>query len=127
MSKEVSLIFQDCPYCKPREEWGARQMKLAKEHNIVVHETKYNFPGAKGLINKAKNHGISTMPFFTDGVTFGFDLSIFIPSKVESPKPEEKMDANKAETTAKVTAKRVSSKKATKEAEVQTDEDNGQD
>lgn len=122
MSKEVLLIFQDCPYCKPREEWGKRQMQLAKDHNIVVRETKYNFPGAKGLIQKALNHGLSTMPFYTDGKMFSYDLSSFIPTPVPAPEPDEKMDADKAEkatTAEKVAAvtKRVSRKKTTEEVE----------
>lgn len=126
MSKEVLLIFQDCPYCKPREEWGKRQMQLAKDHDIVVRETKYNFPGAKGLIKKALNHGLSNMPFFTDGKTFSYDLSSFIPAQVPAPEPAEKMNADKAEkatTAAKVsaTAKRVSRKKATEEVETNGD------
>lgn len=124
MSKEVSLIFQDCPYCKPREKWGERQMQLAKDHNIVVRETKYNFPGAKGLIEKAHNHGIMTLPFFTDGVTFGYDLSLFIKAQVPDPKPEEKMETEKAEK-ATTTAKRSTRKKVAEIMETEKDEDNG--
>lgn len=118
MSKEVLLIFQDCPYCKPREEWGKRQMELAKEHSIVVRETKYNFPGAGDLIKKAQNHGLSTLPFFTDGKTFSYDLSSFIQKQVPRPKPEEEMEPAKGEvvTTA---AKRVSRKKVAEKAEIE--------
>lgn len=118
MSKEVLLIYQDCPYCKPREEWGKRQMKLAADHNIVVQETKYNFPGAAGLINMAINQGISTLPFFTDGKVFSYDLSSFIGKEVSKPKPEEKMDDSKGEVvTIAATTKRTSRKKATEEVE----------
>lgn len=120
MSKEVLLIFQDCPYCEPRKKWGERQMQLAKEHNIVVRETKYNFPGAKGLIQKALNYGLSTMPFFTDGKMFSYDLSSFIPTPVPAPEPEEKMNADKAEKATTI-AKRTSRKKTTEEAKTNGD------
>lgn len=118
MSKEVLLIFQDCPYCKPREEWGKRQMELAKEHSIVVRETKYNFPGAKGLIEKAKNHGLSMLPFFTDGKTFSYDLSAFITKVVSHPTPEEEMEPAKGEVVT-IAAKRVSRKKVTEKVEIE--------
>lgn len=127
MSKEVLLIFQDCPYCKPREKWGERQMKLAADNNIVVKETKYNFPGAQALIDKAHNHGIMTLPFFTDGVKFGQDLSLFIKKQVPEPKPEETIELAKAEkVTAPTVAKRSTRKKVAEIMETQTDEDNGQ-
>lgn len=118
MSKEVLLIFQDCPYCKPREEWGKRQMKLAEENNIVVRETKYNFPGAADLINKAQNHGLSALPFFTDGKTFSYDLSSFIQKPVSQPKPGEEMEPAKGETVT-TTDKRASRRKVTEKAEIE--------
>ena len=125
MSKEVLLIFQDCPYCKPREKWGERQMKLAADHNIAVKETKYNSPGAAGLIEKAHNHGIMTLPFFTDGVKFGQDLSLFIPKRVQAPKSEENLSEEKAEKVT-TTAKRSTRKKVAEIMETEEDEVNGQ-
>lgn len=116
MSKEVLLIFQDCPYCAPREKWGKRQMELAEKHNIVVREARYDMVGVDGLIQKAHNMGISTLPFFTDGKTFGFDLSIFVKAPVDKSVPKETVETAKAVDVA--TTKRTSRKKTTEGAEV---------
>lgn len=78
MSKEVFLIYQDCPYCHPREKWGEEQSRVASEYHIKVLPTHFSTPGAKGLIEKAANRGVSTLPFFTDGVSFSYNLIDFV-------------------------------------------------
>lgn len=78
MSKEVFLIYQDCPYCPPREKWGEEQSQVAKEHGIKVLPTHFSTLGAKGLIEKAVNRGVSALPFFSDGVSFSYNLIDFV-------------------------------------------------
>lgn len=116
MSKEVSLIFQDCPYCAPREEWGKRQTEFAKNNGIKVVETHFKLPGVKGLILEARSHGIETMPFFTDGKIFSMELSDFVssPHKSQEKTPDESERAEVA------TAKRATKqKKVSKTAKVE--------
>lgn len=116
MSKEVLLIFQDCPYCEPREEWGKRQTEFAKKNGIKVVETHFTVPGAKGLIIEARSHGIEAMPFFTDGKTFSMELSDFV-GGVKKSQPETPEESEHAKT---VTLKRaVRKKKLSKTAEVE--------
>lgn len=117
MTKEVSLIFQDCPYCKPREEWGKRQMEFAQKNGIKVVETHFTVPGAKGLIVEAKSHGIETMPLFTDGKIFSMELSDFV-SGVKKSQPETHKETERAEAaTTKRTAKQKKVTKPTKATE----------
>lgn len=103
MSKEVLLVFQDCPYCAPREEWGKAQMEIARTHGIKVREVHFTVIGVKGLIQKAKSSGVDALPFFTDGKRFSYNLKDFVSSK-------------KAEVEAKVVkAARRNAKKVTEE------------
>lgn len=115
MSKEVSLIFQDCPYCAPREEWGKRQTEFAEKNGIKVVETFFKLPGVKGLILEARSHGIETMPFFTDGKIFSMELSDFV-SGVKKSQPETPEETERTEV---ATIKRVArQKKITKTAKI---------
>lgn len=99
MTKQVLLIYQDCPYCEPRTKWGERQMRLAKDYGIKVVETPYNAKGAQGLILEAQSHGTNALPFFTDGEKFGYDLTQFVKAREEDlPTAEDKANAPKAAT-----------------------------
>lgn len=86
MSREVLLIYQDCPYYGAREEWGKQQMEVAEKNDITVRETYYTFPGAKELILEAVSHGIKGTPFYTDGVIFSRELVDFLPNPNKSQK-----------------------------------------
>lgn len=83
MTKEVTLVFQDCPYCAPREEWGKEQTRIAKENGIKVNPAHFSAPGVKGLILKAQSRGVSALPFFTDGEKFSYNLRDFVTSRAK--------------------------------------------
>lgn len=121
MSKEVLLIFQDCPYCKPREEWGKRQTEFAAKNGIKVVPTHFTAPGAKGLIVKARSHGFETMPFFTDGKTFSMELSDFVKGAKKSQPETAKEEERSEEATAKRSARKKALAKA-KEIEEKVNE-----
>ncbi len=106
MSKEVLLVFQDCPYCAPREAWGKEQTKVAQENGIKVLPTHFNTPGAKGLILKAESRGVDAMPFFTDGERFSYNLIDFVDGKPKDSKTEEAAEPKPSRAKAK-TAKAV--------------------
>lgn len=119
MSKEVLLIYQDCPYCHDNEKWGAKQEELARQNGITIRKIRYNFPGAKGLINKGKNNGAATLPFFTDGETFGYSIKLFIKPQTVKPKAAKADDIRlnitngiKRRTKRKVVAKKDESNEA---------------
>lgn len=82
MSKEVLLIFQDCPFCGDREEWGRQQTKIANDNGIIIKETSYKLPGVKGIIQNAISRGVDLMPFFTDGEKYSYNLQDFVENPV---------------------------------------------
>lgn len=118
MTKEVLLIYQDCPYCEPRTEWGKRQMKLAKDYGIKVVETPYNAVGAKGLILEAQSHGANTLPFFTDEVKFAYDLSEFV-----EVRESDKLTAEDKAAAPKTVTKKTRAKKQAAEVEEKTEDE----
>lgn len=109
MSKEVLLIFQDCPFCGEREEWGRKSMKIAQENGIILKETSFKLPGAKGLIQNAISRGVDHMPFFTDGEKFSYNLQDFVENQVIPA------DSAETTTTAKTKARKRKAKTVEKE------------
>lgn len=91
MPKKIMLVYQDCPMCGARKEWGDKQLEVAKNCDIEVIPTPFYRTGVKGLIWKACKAGM-TLPFFTDGKTFSkyirdFKEPDYLP---ETEKPKKK-------------------------------------
>lgn len=121
MSKEVFLVFQDCPYCAPREKWGEEQKRVAAENSIHVVPTHFNTPGVDGLITKAMSRGINSLPFFTDGERFSYNLIDFTNRKPKAAKQEDAPAEAPQETKTEV----ATSKKTRRKVEIEdTDGDN---
>lgn len=91
MAREILLIYQDCPMCGSRKEWGLKQKYLAANNNIVIRPVPFYATGIKGLTMKAIQNGIGKMPFYTDGDKFAYDLVSFI----ETPEVEVEEKAEK--------------------------------
>lgn len=77
MAKRVMLIYQDCPTCGNRKEWGELQLKIAEDADIEVEKVPFVSPKAKGLAMKAVKAGIPSYPFFTDGNKFSKNVEVF--------------------------------------------------
>lgn len=68
MAKEIICVYQDCPLCGDR---GKKLKKLILDKKLNVRKVSFASEEGKNLIHEAVfNHGIGTMPFFTDGVKF---------------------------------------------------------
>lgn len=118
MAKEVLLVYQDCPYCEPRAEWGKRQMKLAVDYGIKVKEAPFYALGVAGLIKKAKAHGVGALPFFTDGKKFAYDLTAFV-----RVREEDKLTGEDKAVEPKATVKKTRAKKQLAEIEEKTQDE----
>lgn len=86
MSKKIMLIYQDCPMCGSRSNWGKKQTEIADTHGLEIVKTPFYKTGVKGLISKAVESGMGRLPFFTDGERFSYSIEDF----VEKPKPKRK-------------------------------------
>lgn len=82
MRKTVYLVYQDCAVCGARKEWGEAQLKLADKLKFNIVKKPFYHKDSKELIRKAVfEKGIGSMPFFTDGEKFSYDLSDFVDKK----------------------------------------------
>lgn len=91
MSKQIMLIYQDCPMCGARKDWGEAQTKIANNYGLEIVNTPFYKTGVPGLIKRAVEHGMKQMPFFTDGKKFSYSLEDF----VDKPKPRRKRNTKK--------------------------------
>lgn len=105
MPKEVMLVFQDCPFCAPREDWARKQKEIAKRNGIKIVPASFNAPGIKGLILKAKSRGVEAVPFFTDGSKFSYSLEDFVGGKVATPDTPAEANARATRRKAKAAVK----------------------
>lgn len=99
MAKKVWLIYQDCPMCGARKEWGLKQTYLASAHNIEIVPKPFHATGSKDLIMRAIQSGIGKMPFFTDGDKYAYGIDAFIETPAESEvveKPKKTVKRRKA-------------------------------
>ena len=93
--KQIMLVYQDCPMCGARKNWGDAQTKIATDHGFDIIKTPYYATGVKGLIMRACEAGIGHLPFFTDGKKFSYNLEDFV------EKPERKTTRRKRNTRTK--------------------------
>jgi len=73
----IYWIYQDCPLCGARKNWGEAQVKSANDHGIKYKKISFAHPKAYGMAKKALEHGIASYPFFTDGERFSKDIADF--------------------------------------------------
>lgn len=91
--KEIMLVYQDCPMCGSREDWGKKQTEIANRHHFKIIETPFYKTGVAGLIMRAIQAGCNHLPFFTDGSKFSYSLDDFVdkkPVKKNKTKKERK-------------------------------------
>lgn len=76
MGKEIVCVYQDCILCGDR---GKKLKKIAIDANLNVRKVSFASEEGKNLIHDAVfNHGIGSMPFFTDGEKFSYNLEDFV-------------------------------------------------
>lgn len=83
----IKLVYQDCPMCGSREEWGKKQLETAQAAGIEFDAISFASPEGSHLCKEAVMAGITKLPFFTDGLVFRESIDDFAEAVRE---PEEK-------------------------------------
>lgn len=87
MAKKIICVYQDCPLCGDR---GKKLKQLIIDKKLNVRKVSFASPEGKDLIHEAVfNHGIGSMPFFTDGEKFATDIEELI-AKPKKKKGDKK-------------------------------------
>ena len=100
MSK-LKMVYQDCPTCGNRKEYGEKTIAKAKESGLDIEFVSFATPAGQHLCKLAIYAGITKLPFITDGNKFSKDIADFIKSepkkktrKVKKAKKEEVEDVS---------------------------------
>lgn len=100
-SKELLLIYQDCPLCGAREGWGDEQVAAAQKAGVEFRKVSFVAQEAQGMAQKALKAGIASMPYFTDGTHFAKTveelLALTAPKKRVAKKVKEEKNGDLAE------------------------------
>lgn len=88
MSREITVVFQDCPLCGDR---GRVLKQIVATEGVRVHKVSFATEEGRDLIHEAVfEHGIKTMPFYVYGDKFS--------EKIEDLLEPEPKKANKTGT-----------------------------
>lgn len=102
MPKEIMIVYQDCPTCGARKEWGEKTIKEALNAKAFVRKVSFVTREGEQLIAKAVENGITRLPFVTDGKTFAYDVKSLI--EAESDGKNEKKETKTTRKIKKVKA-----------------------
>lgn len=89
MPKEIMIVYQDCPTCGARKEWGEKTIAEALNAKAFVRKVSFVTREGEKLIAKAVENGITRLPFVTDGITFAYDVKSVLEAE-SKPQAEEK-------------------------------------
>lgn len=67
MPKEIILVYQDCPMCGSRQDWGEKQIAAAKAEDASIRKVSFVTEEGRKYCAEALKAGKASMPFFTDG------------------------------------------------------------
>lgn len=103
MPKQITIVYQDCPTCGARKEWGESTIKAALNAKAFVRKVSFVTREGEQLIAKAVEKGITHMPFVTDGTTFAYDIKSVLEAESDASagKAEPQAEEKKAKTTKK--------------------------
>ena len=87
-TKEIIAVYQDCVLCGDR---GRQKMAEFAKKGFIVRKVGFTTPEGKELCRLAVfDHGIKTMPFFTDGEKFSAQIDDLFEKSVKKPKKSAK-------------------------------------
>lgn len=88
MTKELICVYQDCPMCGDK---GKKLKKIILEKNLNVKKVSFASDEGKDLCHKAVfEHGIKTMPFYTDGKKFSTNIEMLVNTPRKTKKVTKK-------------------------------------
>lgn len=103
MTKEIIIVYQDCPTCGARKEWGESTIKTALNAKASVRKVSFVTREGEQLIAKAIENGVTRLPFVTDGKSFAYDVKSVLQAESDGknekkePKTTRKIKKVKAE------------------------------
>ena len=83
MTKEFIIVYQDCPTCGARKEWGEKTIAAALNAHAIIRKVSFVTREGEALALKAIENGITRYPFVTDGKTFAYDIKTLIEAESE--------------------------------------------
>lgn len=98
MSKDLVVVYQDCPTCGNRKEWGEKTIEVAKKSGLDIRYVSFATAEGQNLCKQAVYAGVGRLPFITNGQKFSSDIADFIEAKktakkgTRKPKKEETED-----------------------------------
>lgn len=94
---KIKLVYQDCPMCGSRKEWGEKQIAKANTAGVEVEKISFASPEGSHLCKEALLAGITRLPFFTDGLIFRESIEDFVPVPEEPKKTTKRKRAKREE------------------------------
>ena len=103
MPKEIMIVYQDCPTCGARKEWGEETIKAALNAKAFVRKVSFVTREGEQLSAKAVENGITRLPFVTDGKTVAYDVKSLIEAEscASAGEAEPQTEEKKPKTTKK--------------------------
>ena len=86
----IKLVYQDCPMCGSRKEWGERQIEKAGAAGLEIEKISFASPEGSHLCKEAVLAGVGRLPFFTDGKVFRSSIDDFADAITKKPKTTKK-------------------------------------
>ena len=88
----IKLVYQDCPMCGSRKEWGEKQIAKAGAAGLEIEKISFASPEGSHLCKEAIFAGVTRLPFFTDGKVFRESIDDFVAATgvvIEEQKPKK--------------------------------------
>lgn len=96
MNKKLVVVYQDCPTCGNRKEWGEKTIAVAKQSGLDIRYVSFATMEGQKLCKEAVYAGIGKLPFITNGVKFSDNIADFIEAK-KADKPKKRTRKTKKE------------------------------
>lgn len=85
----IKLVYQDCPLCGSRKNWGEKQIEKANTAGLQVEKISFASPEGSHLCKEALFAGVTRLPFFTNGLIFRETIDDFIQKDEKAEKPKK--------------------------------------
>lgn len=85
----IKLVYQDCPLCGSRKNWGEKQIEKANTAGLQVEKISFASPEGSHLCKEALFAGVTRLPFFTNGLIFRETIDDFIQKDERAEKPKK--------------------------------------